>query len=223
MGAMVPRTRPAALVPARECIVAAATREFAERGFDGARIDAITRAARVNKALLYYYFPNKQALYRGLVLDHIGALGERLAAAEDAALPAPAVLERLVATFLDLAAARPFAPLFLVREILNGWGHLEDGDFAVLVAQARPIVDTVRRGVADGTFRPVPPRFVHLLLTGAMTLFLASSAARARGALVVGQPDLDPDPGAFARFVADVLVRGLAVEPSPGVSGGTGA
>ena len=204
----------APIVPARERIVEAATREFAERGFDGGRIDTITRAAGVNKALLYYYFPDKQALYRGLVLDHIGALGQRLAAAEDPTLPARMVLERIVAAFLDLADARPFAPLFLVREILNAWGHLEDEDFAVLLAQARPIVDTVRRGVADGTFRPVPPLFVHLLLTGAMNLFLASSAARARGALLVGQPDIDPDPRAYARFVADLVVRGLAPEPA---------
>ena len=212
---------PRAVPPARERIVLAALREFAERGFDGGRIDAIARAAGVNKALLYYYFPNKQALYRGLVLDHLQALGQRLAAAEDPALPAGESLERFVATFLELAEARPFAPLFLMREILNAWGHLEDDDFAVLFAQARPVVETVRRGVASGEFRPVPPLFVHLLLTGGMNLFLATAAARARGARLVGQPDLDPDPRAFARFLADVLVRGLAAggpaPPPPGV------
>ena len=204
--------------PARERIVEAATREFAERGFDGGRVDAIVQAAGVNKALLYYYFPNKQALYRGLVLDHLLALGERLAAAEDPDAPAGEGLARIVESFLDLAAERPFAARFLVREILNAWGHLEDEDFPVLITQVRPIVETVRRGIAQGEFRPVPPFYVHLLLSMAINLFLASAAARARGARVVGQPDLDPDPRAYARFVAETVVRGLAPEPSPGAS-----
>jgi TetR/AcrR family transcriptional regulator len=199
-----------AIVSARDRIVAAATHEFAERGFDRGRIDAIGREAGVNKALLYYYFPNKRALYRGIVLDHLLALGERLAAAADPAGSARDALVRIVAAFLDLAAERPFAARFLVREILNAWGHLEDEDFPILLAQVRPIVDTVARGVARGEFRPVPPLYVHLLLSGSLNLFLASAEARARGARLVGQPDIDPEPRAYARFVAETLVRGLA-------------
>jgi TetR/AcrR family transcriptional regulator len=206
---------------ARARIVAAATREFAECGFDGGRIDAIARAAGVNKALLYYYFPNKRELYRGLVLDHIGDLGRRLAAVDDPARPPDEVLRRMAGVFVELSAARPFAPLLLVREILNGWGHLRDEDFPVLLAQAGPIVGTVGRGVESGAFRPVPPLFVHLLLSGSMSLFLCSSAARTRGSRIVGQPDIAPDPRAYARFVADVLVRGLAAGPASDPAGAT--
>src|SRR5580692_9778257 len=45
-------------------ILAAAENGFAEHGLAGARIDAIARAARVNKALLYYYFKSKEELHR---------------------------------------------------------------------------------------------------------------------------------------------------------------
>ncbi len=40
----------------RAAILRAAAQEFAEHGIAGARTDAIAREARVNKALLYYYF-----------------------------------------------------------------------------------------------------------------------------------------------------------------------
>ena len=54
----------------RAAILEAAAREFAAHGIDGARIDAIAREARVNKALLYYYFKDKETLY-GAVLDRV--------------------------------------------------------------------------------------------------------------------------------------------------------
>src|SRR6202044_221893 len=53
----------------RAAILQAAAKEFAELGIAGARTDAIAREARVNKALLYYYFKDKETLY-GAVLDH---------------------------------------------------------------------------------------------------------------------------------------------------------
>src|SRR5882724_9436991 len=45
-------------------IVAAAEHIFAEEGLAGARMDEIARAAKVNKALLYYYFRSKEELHR---------------------------------------------------------------------------------------------------------------------------------------------------------------
>ncbi|HTU41532.1 MAG TPA: helix-turn-helix domain-containing protein, partial [Candidatus Aquilonibacter sp.] len=53
----------------RAAILHAAAREFAEQGIAGARTDSIARTARVNKALLYYYFKDKETLY-GAVLDN---------------------------------------------------------------------------------------------------------------------------------------------------------
>src|ERR1700761_5971643 len=52
----------------RAAILRAAAHEFAQHGIAGARTDAIAREARVNKALLYYYFKDKETLY-GAVLD----------------------------------------------------------------------------------------------------------------------------------------------------------
>ena len=47
----------------RARILDAATREFSENGLVGARTEQIAEAAGVNKALIYYYFQGKEALY----------------------------------------------------------------------------------------------------------------------------------------------------------------
>lgn len=51
----------------RQRILDAARAEFAEKGFDGARVDGIARRAEVNKALIYYYFKGKDELLQELL------------------------------------------------------------------------------------------------------------------------------------------------------------
>jgi TetR/AcrR family transcriptional regulator len=46
-----------------ERIIMAAKREFAEKGFDGARMGAIAKKAEANQALIHYYFQSKENLY----------------------------------------------------------------------------------------------------------------------------------------------------------------
>lgn len=48
-------------------ILEAATQVFSEKGFDGARVDEIAARAKVNKAMLYYYFENKEKLLEELI------------------------------------------------------------------------------------------------------------------------------------------------------------
>lgn len=50
----------------RRRILAAATREFSERGFDGARISAIAQRAGVSKQLIHHHFHGKEALFKAV-------------------------------------------------------------------------------------------------------------------------------------------------------------
>ena len=65
----------------RDRLFAAAAHEFAARGFDGAKVDRIAARARVNKAMLYYHFKSKAALYRADPRDMFSARRGLVAAA----------------------------------------------------------------------------------------------------------------------------------------------
>jgi AcrR family transcriptional regulator len=75
-----PREEPS--VPAsgdrRQAILEAAINEFSAKGLSGARVDAIARAARVNKQLIYYYFDSKDGLYEAVLGQLITRTGERM-------------------------------------------------------------------------------------------------------------------------------------------------
>ncbi len=51
-------------VRTRAAILAAATAEFASHGLGGARVDRIAARAGANKRMLYYYFGDKDGLFR---------------------------------------------------------------------------------------------------------------------------------------------------------------
>ena len=53
----------------RERILRAATDEFADKGFAGGRLDAISAAAQANIRMIYHYFGDKAGLYVA-VLEH---------------------------------------------------------------------------------------------------------------------------------------------------------
>jgi AcrR family transcriptional regulator len=61
---------------AGEKIIQAAKKEFALRGYNGARMGEIAKTAGVNKALIHYYFKSKEGLYQQVLKKSFG-LGER--------------------------------------------------------------------------------------------------------------------------------------------------
>ena len=63
------RTQEVRSASSRQRLVTAAAAEFAARGFAGASVDRIARGARVNKAMIYYHFQNKRALYTEVLRD----------------------------------------------------------------------------------------------------------------------------------------------------------
>src|SRR5689334_21346483 len=65
----------------RASILKAALEEFAQEGVSGARIDEIARRAAVNKALLYYYFKDKEGLYSAVLEQVFSELFSRVTAA----------------------------------------------------------------------------------------------------------------------------------------------
>lgn len=58
----------------RAVILSAARRVFASRGIDGTSVREVAQAASVNTAMIYYYFKDKEDLYRAVLADSFSAL-----------------------------------------------------------------------------------------------------------------------------------------------------
>src|SRR5580693_4207978 len=144
----------------RAAILRAAAQEFAEHGIAGARTDAIAHAAHVNKALLYYYFKDKDALYKA-VLDHVfGGLLDRVMPVLTSQLSPRQKMLDYLGTYFDYIAANPRFPRVVQGEwVRAGAGALRMERIAK--QYFRPIFEklvvVLREGIAAGEFRAVNP------------------------------------------------------------------
>jgi AcrR family transcriptional regulator len=77
-------------------ILQAARAEFAEKGFDGARVDSIAERAQANKQLIYYYFTNKDVLFTRVLEDAYRDIREHEAALSLDEFPANEAILKLV-------------------------------------------------------------------------------------------------------------------------------
>ena len=207
----------------RAAILQAAIREFAEHGIAGARTDAIAQAAGVNKALLYYYFEDKETLY-GAVLDRVfGGLKERVfRVLEGGAAPREKILAYAGAYF-DYIASNPLYPKLVQREMMRA-GRGQSGHIQHIVKDYfRPIftrlTEVLTEGMAQGEFRPINPQhFIPSLI--AVIVFYFTSAPIMQ--MMTNVNPLLPERVAERRLaVLDFISAALFREPGQPPRGGT--
>src|SRR5918911_783405 len=111
MGAMIERVDPVVETRSegragdsakRRQVLDGARQVFLARGFDGASVGEIAKAASVSKGTLYVYFDSKEALFEALIVEERRSLAEVLFQL-DADDPDPrSVLRRLGLSFLQM-------------------------------------------------------------------------------------------------------------------------
>ncbi len=172
------RPRRSASVDSRRRVFDAAAAEFAARGYAGANVDRIARAARLNKAMIYYHFKSKAALYREILRDMFMAVGTRVAAVAAASIEPEEKIRGFVEAIAAEAEARPHFPPIWLREIAEGGEHLD----VVTMNYARAVLATLGRiideGCRAGRFKPAQPMLVHGGIIAPLMFFLATARVR---------------------------------------------
>lgn len=79
-------------------VLEGARKVFMDRGYEGASVDEIARAAGTSKATLYSYFPDKRQLFEAVMQTQCSRTGEVMRGG-DADEPVEVVLRRMAASF----------------------------------------------------------------------------------------------------------------------------
>ena len=199
----------------RTGILDAATAEFAERGYDGARVDDIAARTRTTKRMIYYYFGGKKQLYSA-VLERAYA---RIRAAEQTVnvdhLDPVMAIRRLAEVTFDHHEANPdFVRLVRIENIHHA-EHIAELPSLIRVntPAIRLLGDILDRGRAQGLFRDdIDAIDVHMMIS-AFCVFRAAN--RHTFGAIFGRDLLDPGRRDYYRtLLGDMIVNHLTAPPA---------
>lgn len=164
----------------REHIVDAAEAVFAERGFDSAKLQDISRLAGVSMGTIYAIFPGKEDLFRA-ILDERGR--QLLEVARDGAqshADPRVALERLVEAYIDYFIAHPnflrmhlrLGTSWVLGPTMGSQGQVQ------LWAEIHALqADLMRRGIAARVFVDEDPAFLAKIFSALDQVLLADWVA----------------------------------------------
>jgi TetR/AcrR family transcriptional regulator, cholesterol catabolism regulator len=163
-----PGTTPS-LADGREAqLLAIARKLFAQKGYDATSLRDIAEAAQITKAALYYYFPNKDALYERVVIESMDSLlAEVQAAVSRVPTPTQKVRAFLHASCESLEQRRDK----WVAGSNAFWQAGSTGRRGLALTQRdayeKLLRSCIEAGIACGELRPVDPAMAgRLLLSG---------------------------------------------------------
>ena len=211
------RRRRLAAVPTRDRLLDAARQEFAARGFDGAKVERIVQRARVNKAMLYYHFPSKAALYLEILREQFTAVGDAVQSVRHSGAAPDDQLRHFIERLAQEALVRPHFPPMWLREIADGGRHLD----ASVIGEIRRVIEVLAailaEGRASGIFRDAHPFVVQIGIVAPLMFFAATLPLRQRvGGLVPAHlvlPELDVVVRHLQSATLSVLLAGPATPP----------
>lgn len=194
----------------RQRLLQAARDLFAQHGYDGTSVRAITSRAKVNLAAVTYHFGSKEELFHAV----IRTIAEPLVDAVTRAAQAPGTpVERIQAMTRaagEHVQAHPWAPRVMLRELasdrrmpppmVEAWRR-NIGTLSAVIAE----------GQRDGSIRPGEPRLLALSAIGQVFFFrVAGRITREVAGVDPNDPELRQR---IADHIADNVRRLLATDP----------
>ncbi len=156
-----------------EKILASATSEFAEYGYAGARVDRIAANADINKAMIYYYFSNKEILYEKVLQDATGGIFSQLRDSLSHSDRPAEMMYVLIEKYISLIGSIDSNIIkIILRELAGGGKYFRKIALPNLVLPMISIAEKMYTdGVEQGRFRDLNPYFTFFQIVGGIIFF----------------------------------------------------
>jgi TetR/AcrR family transcriptional regulator len=156
-----------------EKVLTAAVEEFAALGYAGARVDTIAEKAKVNKAMIYYHFKNKEQLYERILKDITTNIFTQIKEASVVEGDPMDVLNSIISRYMDMLDGfdKSFFQI-MMREIASGGEYFKKIALPNLILPVFSIVaPLIQSAIKEGRMRELNP-FILFCRSSAVWCFL---------------------------------------------------
>jgi TetR/AcrR family transcriptional regulator len=156
---------------AEERILVAARKVFTSKGMAGARMQDIADVAGINKAMLHYYFKDKEKLFETIFLNEAQRFFPKINMIFSSDAPLFEKIENFVNEYIDEMLENPYLPWFVMNEL-----HRDPDQFMYKIwgkdnlPKPGKFLEQIEREIKKGTIKRIHP--LHLLMNLlSMTIF----------------------------------------------------
>ncbi len=148
-----------------KAILEAAKKIFIEKGYTGARMQAIADEAKINKAMLHYYFRNKESLFNRILDGALEIMASQFIPAFSGEGSVMEKVERLISGYTEAITNNPYIPMFVLNELSqNREKFQEDLNKKLNANMVFPkLITQIEQEQKQGILKKMPPH--HIILT----------------------------------------------------------
>ena len=142
---------------------------FLKKGFDGARMQEIADEAKINKALVHYYFRSKDKLFDAIFREAFQQFLPQIAEIMTTQKPLFEILEIFVDSYITMLSNNPHLPSFVMHEINRNPERIVN---IIKSSGIKPeyLEKAIQKEIKAGIINPIKP--IHLIINIiAMCLF----------------------------------------------------
>jgi AcrR family transcriptional regulator len=155
-------------------ILDAARKVFIRNGYEGTSMQMIADEAGMNKALLHYYFRNKDRLFEAVFMEAFGKMAPKLIQVVLSERPFQEKIGIFVNEYISTLMEIPEIPLFILHELKRNPQRIVE-----LVSRSgidpRKIVSVIETEIRNGTIKQIDP---YQLLVNMLAMCIFPFAAR---------------------------------------------
>lgn len=147
-----------------QSILNAAISIFQKKGMAGARMQEIADEANINKAMLHYYFRNKQQLFEAVFMSAFQKFAPQMNGIFNSEASVFEKINDFTARYISFVIENPYLPTFLIQEININPEFTESFFKAHNVPNPGLFENQIAEEVEKGILKPIDPKQLLLNL-----------------------------------------------------------
>ncbi len=198
------------VISTEETILEAARKVFMQKGFAASRMCDIAKTARINQALLHYYFRTKDKLFAMIFDQESQKFQSNIISILTSDLPFFEKLRRMVEAEIKKMRSAPYLPMFILNEMHSNPERQCAGPSESHARVYRVFRDLVEKEQAAGNILTVCPRQLFLSIMG-LTMFPFLAQPMYQAALEAEHESFEQLIDDRVAHVSNMIIRSLEV------------
>ncbi|WP_331775117.1 TetR/AcrR family transcriptional regulator [Sulfurospirillum sp. 1612] len=170
----------------KKLILENAIKLFSTKGYGSSSMEELATMCGLNKAMIFYYFKNKQGLYDAVIEMVIDEIYQTVHHDEEKVQDPMAELEYFIKTYASFACVHPYLPALLLRELSASGAAISEKLFFKMRKLFVHFSDILRRGEEEGIFKDAIPMVLYFMVLGTINLIITTKPLRIKAQEIEG-------------------------------------